>query len=111
MNSSLFPLATASDRLLALLVIIVMTSVRTPGLAPEDHRYVAAGRFLPRTTSSNGAGGVGATSRESLVSPQSSQRPRRGSRHRTQDGLALNKDLGISEPGKTPTQDTSDRSG
>ena len=88
MNSSLFPLATASDRLLALLIIIVMTSVRTPGLAPEDHRYVAAGRFLPRTTSSSGAARPGA-SRESLA--------------------RLNKDLGLSEPGKTPTQDASDR--
>ena len=41
--------------------LTVYISGRTPGRAPEDHRYVVGGRFLPHTTSSNGAGAGGGT--------------------------------------------------
>ena len=69
---------------------VFFCSGRTPGRAPEDRRYVVGGHFLPRTTSSSGARPAASrASRESLA--------------------RLNKDLGISEPGKTPTQDASDR--
>lgn len=104
-------------------------SGRTPGPGPEAPPYgdtrAGGGRYLPHTSSSSGLAGGGARRRSTDAAATSAHNTlsRRGSRHR---GAAESvpppppprspsrhpfskPELGLSEPGKTPTQDASDR--